>query len=176
MQLLYLIITSYKPTFETVFIKYNFATKLRYFETFPLLSFPRPFRYGVLFETTKDLKLPKSFTNLKFVNLNNITRHSYIAYSRPNGWTDWAEIFCEHSLVAEACHRLKKSKYFFFKNFSSFFQFFFQGQRRALQLVITIYHIIAFDLSNHQIWLDKTICGQCLIPTPYLDLNISVCF
>ena len=28
-------------------------------------------------------------------NLNNKARHSYIyvAYSRPNGWTDWAEIF-----------------------------------------------------------------------------------
>ena len=39
-------------------------------------------------------------------NLYNKTRHSYIyiyvAYSRPNGWTDWAktfdwvEIFCGH--------------------------------------------------------------------------------
>ena len=23
-----------------------------------------------------------------------------IAYSRPNGWTEWAEIFCGHSWVA----------------------------------------------------------------------------
>ena len=24
----------------------------------------------------------------------------YAAYSRPNGWTDWAEFFCGHSWVA----------------------------------------------------------------------------
>ena len=24
----------------------------------------------------------------------------YVAYSRPNSWTDWAEIFCGHSWVA----------------------------------------------------------------------------
>ena len=24
----------------------------------------------------------------------------YIAYSRPNGWIDWAEIFYEHSWIA----------------------------------------------------------------------------
>ena len=24
----------------------------------------------------------------------------YVAYSRPNGWTDWAEIFCKHSWMA----------------------------------------------------------------------------
>ena len=37
-----------------------------------------------------------------YLNLYNKTRHSYIyvVYSRPNGSTDWAEIFCGHSLVA----------------------------------------------------------------------------
>ena len=35
-------------------------------------------------------------------------------YSRPNGWTNWAEIFCGHSLVAGGCLRLKKSKKNFF--------------------------------------------------------------
>ena len=32
----------------------------------------------------------------------------HVAYSRTNGWTDWAEIFCGHSRVAEGCLRLKK--------------------------------------------------------------------
>ena len=49
------------------------------------------------------------------LNLYNKTRHSYIyvAYNRPNGWTEWAEIFCGHSRVAEGCLRLKKSIFFF---------------------------------------------------------------
>ena len=46
-------------------------------------------------------------------------------YSRPNGWTDWAEIFCGYLWVAGGCYRLKKSKIFFLK-------FFFP---KALQLV-----------------------------------------
>ena len=47
-----------------------------------------------------------------FCYLNNKTRHSYIyvTYSRPNGWTDWAEFFCGHSWVAGGCYRLKDSK------------------------------------------------------------------
>lgn len=32
----------------------------------------------------------------------------YVAYSRVNGWTDWAEYFCGHSWEAGECHRLKK--------------------------------------------------------------------
>ena len=36
----------------------------------------------------------------------------YVAYSRPNGWTDWAEIVCGHSWVAGGCYRLKKSNFF----------------------------------------------------------------
>ena len=39
----------------------------------------------------------------------------YVAYSRPNGWTDWAEIFCGHSWVAGGCYRHK----------IHFFQFYF---------------------------------------------------
>jgi len=27
----------------------------------------------------------------------------YVAYSRPNDWSDWAEFFCEHSWVAGGC-------------------------------------------------------------------------
>ena len=33
----------------------------------------------------------------------------YVAYSWPNGWIDWAEIFCGHSWVAGGCYRLKKN-------------------------------------------------------------------
>ena len=52
----------------------------------------------------------------------------YVVYSRPNSWTDWAEIFCGHSGVAEGVIG-KKNR--------TFFQiFFFHGQRRALQLAI----------------------------------------
>ena len=36
----------------------------------------------------------------------------YAAYSRPNGWTEWAEFLCAHSWVAEGCCRLKKLKFF----------------------------------------------------------------
>ena len=44
----------------------------------------------------------------------------YVPYSRPNGWTDWAEIFCRHSRVAGGDHRLKKSNFIFLiENFFS---------------------------------------------------------
>ena len=39
----------------------------------------------------------------------------YVPYSRPNGWTDWANIFCGHSWVARGCLRLKKNWNLFFK-------------------------------------------------------------
>ena len=55
---------------------------------------------------------------LHFKYLYNNKRHSYICMLRIDGWNDWAEIFCRHSWVAY------------------FFQFFFQGQLRALQLVL----------------------------------------
>jgi len=35
----------------------------------------------------------------------------YVAYSRPNGWTDWAEICCGHSGVAGGVIGFKKSKF-----------------------------------------------------------------
>ena len=57
-----------------------------------------------------------------------------VAYSQLNGLTDWTEKkFCGHSLLAKGCLRIKIS--------------FFQGQRRAFQLVynkdnkIEIYNI-----------------------------------
>ena len=62
----------------------------------------------------------------------------YVPCSRPNGWTDWADIFCGHSWVAGGCYRLKKFK-FFFQNF--FFRKFFYP--RALQLVDSIVRTMA---------------------------------
>ena len=52
------------------------------------------------------------------INLYNKTSHSiriYVPYSRLNGWTDWAEIFCGHSWVAGGCYRLKNNSKFFFQ-------------------------------------------------------------
>ena len=52
------------------------------------------------------------FTDIMKFNLNEIILlgyliyiikqdiRKYVPYSRPNGWTDWAEIFCGHSGVA----------------------------------------------------------------------------
>ena len=55
----------------------------------------------------------------KHHNFKYKTRHSnlyiYVAYSRPSGWTEWADIFCEHSWVAGGCYRLKKIRTFFSK-------------------------------------------------------------
>ena len=49
--------------------------------------------------------------------------HIYAAYSRPNGWTEWADIFCRHSWVAGGCFGLKIIG--FFQNFNLFFNFFY---------------------------------------------------
>ena len=46
--------------------------------------------------------------------------HIYVAYSRPNCWTDWAEIFCGHSWVARGCYRLKNR---FFPDFLLSFEY-----------------------------------------------------
>ena len=48
-------------------------------------------------------------------------------------------IFFVDTLVAGRCLRLKKTDFFYFQ---TFFIFFFHGQRRALQLVYTIYIVI----------------------------------
>ena len=64
---------------------------------------------------------------------------TYVAYSRPNGWTEWADIFCGHSWLASGFFRPKNEFVFnfFFVNF--LLQIFvFHGQPRALQLVIVI--------------------------------------
>ena len=53
-------------------------------------------------------------------------------YSLPNGWTEWAEIFCGHTWVVGEFYRLKKVRIFFLTLKKKFF---FHMQRRALQLV-----------------------------------------
>ena len=66
---------------------------------------------------------------INLIELDNIyiikqDSHIYVPYSRPNGWTDWAEILCGHSGVAGGCYRLKNRNFFFlFEKF--FFQIFF---------------------------------------------------
>ena len=57
--------------------------------------------------------------------------HIYVAYSRPNGWTDWADIFCD---------RQKNSKFFS--------PTFFHGQHRTLQLVVCKTLQSTFSLNN----------------------------
>ena len=46
--------------------------------------------------------------------------HTYIFYSRPNGLTDWAEIFCGHSWVARGVLGKKKIDFFFQKKKKNF--------------------------------------------------------
>ena len=66
--------------------------------------------------------------------------HVCVAYSRPNSWTEWTEIFCGHSWVAGGVIGKKigcfSLKVYFFKIF-----FFPHEQRRALQLVSYIFAI-----------------------------------
>ena len=83
----------------------------------------------------------KNVLFLYWLEINNyILEKSTNAFSRPNVWTDWAEIFVDNQ---GWCYRVKiraffskvlkkNSKIFFF---NIFFLIFFQGQRRALHLV-----------------------------------------
>ena len=52
----------------------------------------------------------------------------YVAYSRPNGWTERAEFFLGTLMGGWGMFQAKTNRTFFFK-------LFFHGQRRALQLV-----------------------------------------
>ena len=51
------------------------------------------------------MKLLKKITTPDKINLYN---------RRPNGWTEWAEIFCGHSLVAGGCQSKNKFEFFLF--------------------------------------------------------------
>ena len=59
-----------------------------------------------------------------------------VAYSRSNGWTDWAEFFCRHSWVAGGCNRFKK--FDFLQFFFSKFEFFFSRAMSGLSASIYI--------------------------------------
>ena len=90
----------------------------------------------------------------------------YVPYSRPNSWTDWADIFCGHSGVAGGWHRLKKIRKFFFQNL------FFHGQQWALPLVLNITSREAirnfkgtilskiYSLIVNNLWSDRIISNQ----------------
>ena len=63
---------------------------------------------------------------MKSIEKNKTFVFIYVAYSRPNGWTDRAEFFCGHSWVAVGCYRIKKIENLFFQQkkiifFSNFF-------------------------------------------------------
>ena len=72
---------------------------------------PQQSRYNlfIFFCISKKLK-----TDIHIIKQDiRIYIYIYVAYSRPNGWTDWTEIFCEHSWVAGGGdYRLKKSIFF----------------------------------------------------------------
>ena len=52
--------------------------------------------------------------------------------SRPNGWTEWADIFCGHSGIPGGCFRLNKFEFFFPKFFFSKFFFLWATRNDAL--------------------------------------------
>ena len=52
-------------------------------------------------------------TKLFYTYIIKQDSHIYVPYNLPNGWTDWAEICCGHSWVAEVCYRLKILIFFF---------------------------------------------------------------
>ena len=72
----------------------------------------------------------------------------YVAYSRSNGWTEWADIF--------GCLRLK------------IFEFFFHGQRRALQLVFIYFACLFVRLNSINVKMDEPIRPKfCVVPRMY---------
>ena len=44
-----------------------------------------------------------------YIIKQDIRIYIHVAYNRPNGWTDWAEVFWGHSGVIRRCFRLKKN-------------------------------------------------------------------
>ena len=50
--------------------------------------------------------------NIRIQGLYLYNKTRYVAYSRPNGWTDWVEFFCGHSWVAGGVLKAKKSNTF----------------------------------------------------------------
>ena len=51
--------------------------------------------------------LNTTFFFIKLIYLIKQDIRIFVAYSRPNGWTEWADIFSGHYLEAWECLRLK---------------------------------------------------------------------
>ena len=71
--------------------------------------------YGVYWDTNfKDRpnNNNKILISKIYITKQDIRIHIYVAYSRPNGWIDWAGMFWGHSWIARECLRLKKSNFF----------------------------------------------------------------
>ena len=60
----------------------------------------------------KNLSVQKILTNLQYIRI-----YIYVAYSRLNGWTNWAEFFGGHSWMGRGYYKAGKNRFFF----SSFF-------------------------------------------------------
>ena len=59
--------------------------------------------------------------NIRIQGLYLYNKTRYVAYSRPNGWTEWAETFCGHSEVMGGCFRQKIDIFSSFKKQISIF-------------------------------------------------------
>ena len=87
--------------------------------------------------------------------------HIHVPYSRPNSWTDLAEIFCGHSRVLQA----KK------------LDFFFHGQRQALQLVVFNMFQVNRDFRELKICQDikiQTSTGRFIINLGYKPVQVDL--
>ena len=79
-----------------------------------------PIKYAWALRKGRSGMPPNLLDHMNSTNMVKIIKqdsHIYVPYSRPNGWTDWAEIFCGHSWVAWGWYRLKIQK----KKISTFF-------------------------------------------------------
>ena len=93
--------------------------------------------------------------------------HIYVPYSRPNGWTDRAEIFCGHLGAVWGGYRLKKSKFFFLENFfvkNFLFKFFFPRATpgpSASYFWISLFkaHVYWLNLCKFQLYKNKIKCA-----------------
>ena len=67
-------------------------------------------KFTILIYNYREIKL-KIFllTIIYIIKQRHSYIYTYVAYSRPNGWTEWAEIFCGHAWVAGGCYRLKNN-------------------------------------------------------------------
>ena len=45
--------------------------------------------------------LNSKYIGVKSIIIKQEILYIYVAHSRPNGWTEWAEFFCGHLVMAE---------------------------------------------------------------------------